>query len=56
MRDFWINVAGWIPAITLPLATLFQLRQLLKTKSAEGVFLNFVIVGVIITYRRRKTQ
>ncbi len=36
-KEFWINVAGWIPAITLPLATLFQLRQLLKTRSAEGV-------------------
>ncbi|MDF3129908.1 hypothetical protein P0Y35_11930 [Kiritimatiellaeota bacterium B1221] len=87
-KEFWINLAGWIPAITLPLATLFQLRQLLKTRSAEGVsimtwllfgfanlgiyiftekyfviqsllaqlltaILNFVIVGILLTYQRR---
>lgn len=37
MNDFWINLAGWIPAVFLPLATFFQLRQLLKSKHAEGV-------------------
>lgn len=37
MHDFWINLAGWIPAVTLPLATCFQLGKILKTRSAEGV-------------------
>lgn len=39
MSTFWINIAGWIPAITLPLATLFQLVKIVKARSAEGVSL-----------------
>jgi uncharacterized protein with PQ loop repeat len=46
MPPFWINIAGWIPAFTLPLATLFQLMKLLKTKSTEGVsVLAWVLFG-----------
>lgn len=37
MREILINVAGWIPAVFLPAATLMQLIRLLKTRQAEGV-------------------
>jgi len=46
MNSFWINIAGWVPAITLPLATLFQLIKLAKTRSSEGVsILTWLLFG-----------
>jgi len=46
MNPFWINFAGWIPAITLPLATFFQLAKILKTRSTEGVsILTWLLFG-----------
>ena len=37
MREALISFSGWIPALTLPTATLFQLARIVKTGSAEGV-------------------
>jgi len=32
-----INYIGWLPAVILPLATVFQLVKIIKSKSVEGV-------------------
>jgi uncharacterized protein with PQ loop repeat len=88
MPDTITNLAGWIPAVILPLATLIQLVKLARSKSSEGVSLltwllfgfanvglyiftekyfalqaligmlgtaalNFVIVGMIVKFRKR---
>lgn len=37
MREVLISFSGWIPAITLPAASLFQLVRILRTRSAAGV-------------------
>ena len=39
MSDFVTNLAGWIPAIILPAATISQLLKIYQSKSAEGVSL-----------------
>ena len=87
MPDSLTNLAGWIPAVILPMATLLQLIKIARTKSVEGVSmmawilfgianiglyvftekylapqaligmlgtaaLNFVIVGMVLHYRR----
>ena len=39
MPETITNLAGWIPAIVLPTATLFQLGKIVRAKSAEGVSL-----------------
>ncbi|WFB37595.1 hypothetical protein P3T73_07460 [Kiritimatiellota bacterium B12222] len=47
MSDFWVNVAGWIPAITLPAATSLQLIKLLRSRSTQGVsVLTWVLFGI----------
>jgi len=37
MPETLVNLAGWLPAIALPGATLAQLWTLIRTRSAEGV-------------------
>ena len=39
MNDTLTNVAGWIPAIILPIATITQLAKIIQDKNAEGVSL-----------------
>ncbi len=39
MNDILTNIAGWIPAIILPVATISQLAKMVKEKTAEGVSL-----------------
>ena len=39
MNDIFTNLAGWIPAIILPIATISQLTKILQEKTAEGVSL-----------------
>ncbi|MEM9272676.1 MAG: hypothetical protein AAGA80_06890 [Cyanobacteria bacterium P01_F01_bin.143] len=39
MNDLLINVAGWIPAIVLPIATISQLTKIVQEKTAAGVSL-----------------
>lgn len=39
MNDILTNIAGWIPAIILPLATISQLAKIIQEKTAEGVSL-----------------
>ena len=39
MSDFVTNLAGWIPAIILPAATISQLLKIVQSQSAEGVSL-----------------
>lgn len=39
MNDIFTNIAGWIPAIILPIATISQLTKILQEKTAEGVSL-----------------
>ncbi|MDA3873492.1 MAG: hypothetical protein PF795_05995 [Kiritimatiellae bacterium] len=47
MRESLINLSGWIPAIILPLATLFQLVKIASTRSAKGVsILTWLLFGI----------
>lgn len=39
MNQFLINLAGWIPAVVLPVATAIQLIKIVKSKNASGVSL-----------------
>ena len=39
MNDILTNIAGWIPAIILPIATISQLTKIVQEKTAEGVSL-----------------
>ncbi len=39
MNDIFTNIAGWIPAIILPIATISQLTKIVQEKTAEGVSL-----------------
>jgi hypothetical protein len=39
MNETVTNLAGWIPAVILPTATLFQLIKIIRSKSAAGVSL-----------------
>lgn len=39
MNDILTNIAGWIPAIILPIATITQLAKIIQEKNAEGVSL-----------------
>ena len=32
-----VDYIGWLPAVILPLATIFQLVRIIKAKSVEGV-------------------
>ncbi|MEM9003961.1 MAG: hypothetical protein AAGE59_10595 [Cyanobacteria bacterium P01_F01_bin.86] len=41
------NVAGWIPAVVLPTATISQLVKIVQSKSAEGVSLvTWLLFGI----------
>lgn len=61
MSDLLVNIAGWIPAVFLPAATLAQLIRLLKTRSAEGVSLltwllfGFANLGIYIFTEKYST-
>ena len=35
--SFWVNLAGWIPAVVFPAATFWQLLKIWRTKNATGV-------------------
>lgn len=37
MPDVVVEIAGWLPAIIIPVATALQLASIFKRKSAEGV-------------------
>lgn len=37
MQKIIADLAGWIPAVILPLAALLQLIKIIKTKSGDGV-------------------
>ncbi len=39
MNDILTDIAGWIPAIILPVATISQLAKIVQEKNAEGVSL-----------------
>jgi uncharacterized protein with PQ loop repeat len=39
MNQFLINLAGWIPAVVLPVASLVQLIKIIKVKEVKGVSL-----------------
>lgn len=41
------NLAGWIPAVILPTATVSQLLKIIRSKSAEGVSLStWLLFGI----------
>ncbi|MEM9266447.1 MAG: hypothetical protein AAGA46_13055 [Cyanobacteria bacterium P01_F01_bin.13] len=41
------NLAGWIPAVILPTATISQLLKIVRSKSAEGVSLStWLLFGI----------
>jgi uncharacterized protein with PQ loop repeat len=47
MKEVLTNVAGWMPAIILPLATITQLTKIIRERSAKGVSLvTWVMFGV----------
>ena len=47
MQDSVTNVAGWIPAIILPIATLSQLIKVATVKSTAGVSLiSWLLFGI----------
>ena len=47
MHKALVNFAGWIPAIILPAATLFQLVKIARLKTAEGVSLmTWLLFGI----------
>ncbi|MBE9028950.1 hypothetical protein IQ266_04130 [filamentous cyanobacterium LEGE 11480] len=47
MNEFWTNIAGWMPAVILPLATITQLTKIVREKSAKGVSLvTWIMFGV----------
>ncbi|MBN2530718.1 MAG: hypothetical protein JXR76_30300 [Deltaproteobacteria bacterium] len=37
MASFFVNLAGWIPAVVFPSATGWQLLKIVKSKNAAGV-------------------
>lgn len=39
MNETLIHIAGWIPGVVLPTATLLQLIKIARVKSVEGVSL-----------------
>jgi len=39
MNQFFINLAGWIPAIVLPVASLAQLIKIVRAKEVKGISL-----------------
>lgn len=39
MNQFLINLAGWIPAVVLPMASLLQLIKIIQVKEVKGVSL-----------------
>jgi uncharacterized protein with PQ loop repeat len=47
MKEVLTNVAGWMPAIILPLATITQLSKIIRERSAQGVSLvTWIMFGV----------
>ena len=47
MNETVTNLAGWIPAVVLPTATLLQLIKILRSNSAEGVSLmTWLLFGI----------
>ncbi|MFM2432712.1 MAG: hypothetical protein RLZZ511_3926 [Cyanobacteriota bacterium] len=47
MNGWWTQVAGWIPALILPLATVTQIAKILREKSVRGVSaLTWMLFGV----------
>jgi uncharacterized protein with PQ loop repeat len=39
MNQLFINLAGWIPAIVLPIATFGQLIKIIRAKEVKGISL-----------------
>lgn len=47
MSDILTNLAGWIPAIVLPTATMSQLLKIIRSQSTEGVSLTaWLLFGI----------
>ncbi|MEM9092214.1 MAG: hypothetical protein AAGC93_26220 [Cyanobacteria bacterium P01_F01_bin.53] len=47
VSGFITNLAGWIPAVVLPTATISQLVKIAKSQSSEGVSLTtWLLFGV----------
>ncbi len=47
MNPHIINIAGWLPAIIFPAATLIQLLAILKSQSTLGVsWLTWALFGI----------
>ncbi len=47
MNETLTNLAGWIPAVVLPTATLLQLIKIHRTKVVEGVSLaTWLLFGI----------
>lgn len=47
MSELIPDIAGWIPAVILPLAALIQLVKIFKVKNVQGVsFLSWFLFGL----------
>ncbi len=47
MNETITNLAGWIPAVVLPTATLLQLIKIARSRSVEGVSLaTWLLFGI----------
>ncbi len=47
MNSTVVSLSGWLPAIIIPMATLIQLADILKRKSAVGVsWLTWFLFGI----------
>jgi uncharacterized protein with PQ loop repeat len=47
MKEVLTDLAGWMPAVILPLATITQLLKIIREQSAKGVSLvTWVMFGV----------
>ena len=47
MNPDFVNIAGWLPAIIFPVATLIQLIAILRSSSVTGVSpLSWILFGI----------
>lgn len=47
MSELIPNIAGWLPAVILPVASLLQLVKIVRERSAEGVsLLSWFLFGI----------
>ena len=47
MPDWAVELAGWVPAIVIPVATFLQLLQIVRSRSVDGVsWVSWALFGI----------